>query len=50
MRTCQNCYNSFICMQRNKAKYEKYKELDEGCINWEDDQLDYDNDFKDDEE
>ena len=25
MRTCQNCYNLFICMQRNKAKYEKYK-------------------------
>lgn len=27
-----------------------FKEIDEGCMNWEDDQSDYDNDFKDDEE
>lgn len=50
MKRCQNCYNSFMCMKYNKKKYEKYSELDGGCINWEDDQLDDDDDFEDDEE
>lgn len=42
METCQNCYNSFMCIRYNKAKYEKYKELNKGCVNWEDDRLNYD--------
>ena len=42
MKTCQNCYNSFMCMKYNKEKFEKYKECEEGCSQWENDQDDYD--------
>lgn len=42
MKNCLNCYNSLMCYKFNHEKWKKYKELGEGCPQWEDDQEDFD--------
>lgn len=44
MSTCNDCYNLFMCMQKNPQKYEKNWENDTICSEFEDDQLEYDED------
>lgn len=39
MSTCNDCYNQFMCMQHNKAKYKRHWDSDTICKDFEDDQL-----------
>ena len=45
MKNCLNCYNGWVCKKREKAKQNKTeyeKLLEEGCANWEDDSINWD--------